>query len=70
MLIIDRFEGEYAVVEDTETEKTRDIKKSLINESAKEGDVLIFSGEKYFTDKKATDARRKEIRDFMRKIGL
>lgn len=60
MLIIDRFEGDYAVVEysgENETE-TMEIPRELVPDDAKEGAIL-----KLVVDKKSTQKRKKEIDD-------
>lgn len=63
--VIDRFEGDYAVVE-LEDGKMKDIKKSLIPDDAKEGDILIIN-EKGInkTDKEETHKRKEEINSLM-----
>lgn len=55
MLIIDRFEGEYALIE--MNRKIFHIPKSLLPKGAKEGDVIQIQ---VTIDKKATDDRKKE----------
>ena len=60
MLIIDRFEGDYAVVEysgENETE-TMEIPRELVPDDAKEGAIL-----KLVVDKNSTQKRKKEIDD-------
>ncbi|AOY76720.1 DUF3006 domain-containing protein [Clostridium formicaceticum] len=56
---IDRFEGEYAVVE-LENRRTIDMPKSLVPEGAKEGDVLEIR-----IDREETDSRKKRIEELM-----
>ena len=70
MLIIDRFEGNYAVVEDSESDTMKNIDKALIDKAAKEGDVLSFENGLYTVDINATAKRRKEILEMMKKINL
>jgi len=61
--IIDRFEGDYAVVEfDGQTE---DILKSQLPEDAKIGDTLVFDKNKITVDKNDTETRKEEIQDLM-----
>lgn len=67
MLIIDRFEGDYAVVEDGD--KMINIRREFIEEVAREGDVLALSDTFYMIDKAATDKRRAEIAELMKKIN-
>ena len=57
MIIIDRFEGEFAVCEADGVIK--DIPLSLIAQEAFEGDVLIFENGIYKTDRQATEQRKK-----------
>ncbi len=66
MLIIDRFEGDYAVVEDGDT--MLNIRRDFIEEGAGEGDVLAVMDTFYVVDKAATDKRRREISEMIRKI--
>jgi len=67
-MIIDRFEGEFAVVEDGE--KLLRISKTLFPETAKEGDVIIKDGETYRVDFEKTAERRQEVLAKLRKLGL
>lgn len=61
--VIDRYEGDYAVVEfDGETE---DILKSELPEEAKTGDTLIFEDGTVRVDTADTAKRKKEIEDLM-----
>lgn len=55
--VIDRFEGDYAVVE-FEDREMQDIKKILMPPEAKEGDVIVFIDGKYVIDKEETAKRR------------
>lgn len=70
MLIIDRFEGEFAVVEDTDTEKMIIIEKALIEQSASESDVIVLSEGIYRTDPEATKKRRAEVLALLKKMNL
>ena len=67
MLIIDRFEGDYAVVEDGD--KMINIRREFIEDGAREGDVLALLDTFYMVDKAATDKRRTEIAELMKKIN-
>lgn len=67
MFIIDRFEGDYAVVEDGD--KTVNIRREFIEDGAREGDVLALLDTFYMVDKAATDKRRAEIAELMKKIN-
>ncbi len=56
---IDRFEEDFAVLED-ERCKFVSIKKSVLPADAKEGDVLIKQGERYIISKGITDKLREK----------
>jgi hypothetical protein len=59
-IIIDRFEGDFAVVE--KGKKCLNIPRSLICADVKEGDVLIKSGSNFYrVDTAATAARRAQV---------
>ena len=62
--IIDRFEGEIAVVEIEGTEM-KDFPKSALPRDAKIGDVLIINGDEITISNENTKRLRKEINDLM-----
>ncbi|KNY26957.1 DUF3006 domain-containing protein [Pseudobacteroides cellulosolvens] len=59
-IIIDRFEGEYAVCE-TEDKKLINIDKDLVPFDAKEGDILNIDGDIITLDTETTIKRKKDI---------
>ncbi|MBW9146613.1 DUF3006 domain-containing protein [Clostridium sp. CM027] len=59
-IIIDRFEGLYAVCE-KEDRTMIDIKRITLPSQAKEGDVLIINNNTITIDINETEKRRKEI---------
>lgn len=61
MLIIDRFEGDFAVAEDSENGKMINIHKDFIEENAREGDVIALFETFYMIDHYETKKRREEI---------
>lgn len=61
--VIDRFEGEFAVVE-LYTKEIKNIERKVIPKGAKEGDVLNI-GEKITIDYEETEKRKKEIESMM-----
>ncbi|MBT2292646.1 DUF3006 domain-containing protein [Paenibacillus albidus] len=61
--IIDRFEGEYAVIEFDG--KTEDILKSELPAEIKTGDSLIFEDDKVIIDTEDTASRKDEIVNLM-----
>jgi len=66
MIIIDRFEGDFAVLETDsgmiETDRTK------IPENAAEGDVLIMENGVYIVDVKGTEMRRESIRNRFKRL--
>jgi len=61
--IIDRFEGEYAVIEFDG--RTEDILRSELPAEVKPGDTLIFEEDKIIIDNEATLSRKKKIETLM-----
>lgn len=67
-LVIDRFEGKYAICEDAE-QKYFAIETAELPPGAKEGSVLLISDEGTLSlDDAETDRRRKEIAEKQRRI--
>jgi len=64
--VIDRFEGEYAVL-DIEG-KLENIKKSEIPENAGEGDVLLKLAGRWIIDRGGTETLKKEVDDLAEEI--
>lgn len=64
--IIDRFEGELAVVEFGGV--MRDIPKNKLPKNSEVGDLLIFDGDSITIDKHGTDKLRIEIEDLMKEL--
>ena len=50
MIVIDRFEGNIAVCENRQTKEIINIERSKLPENVREGDVIIFSNNKYSID--------------------
>lgn len=64
--VIDRFEGELAVIEiDGETVN---FPKSALPAGAKAGDAVLVEGERISLDKRTTEKRRKEIEKLMEDV--
>ena len=57
--IVDRFEGEYAVCENTKTKEMCNIEIEKLPENIKEGNVIRFENGKYIKD----EIKEKEISD-------
>lgn len=67
MLIIDRFEGDYAVVEDGDT--MINIRREFIEDGAEEGDVLAVMDTFYMIDRAQTEKRRREAAEMLNRIA-
>lgn len=59
MIILERFEGNTAVIE--ENGKIITLPKEFIDKSVCQGDLLYKEGEIYYPDKQKTKARREKI---------
>jgi hypothetical protein len=64
LLIIDRFEGHFAVCEDDD-KNMHNIERSKLPLNAKEGDVLIVEGSNYVIDRRETEKRKLRIKKMM-----
>lgn len=64
MLIIDRFEGNYAILEDDN--KHYEIKKTELPDDCKEGDVITTKDGLYIIDVEQTNLRRQAIINLQR----
>lgn len=64
--IIDRFEGEHAVVEIEGAMKT--IKRIDIAGKSREGDVIVFANNKWIIDRPATEILAKEVKELADKL--
>lgn len=64
MLIIDRFEGDYAILEDNN--KHYEIKKTELPINCKEGDVITTKDGIYIIDVEQTNLRRQAIINLQR----
>lgn len=59
MIILDRFEGDYAVLETDDG--MQNVPKNTVAPGAKEGDVLVLQNGIYSTDETATKERRAKL---------
>ena len=66
MIVVDRFEGDFAVVEENKTIKN--IPKELLDKTITEGSVIVKKGDRYFLDDKETAARRKKIAELQNSL--
>lgn len=65
MYTLDRFEGNFAILENRSTKKMTDIPISNIPSNAKEGDILKLSNGSYVIDYEETSIVSDRIRDKM-----
>jgi hypothetical protein len=66
-VVIDRFEGDYAVCE-KENREMIDIKRDRIPKEAKESDVLDIQDDKIEIDVNETEKRKKEIEELTKDL--
>lgn len=59
--VVDRFEGEVAVLEDRITGKMKNVQKGKLPDDSKEGDIIKYINGKYFVDRNETEKVEKEI---------
>ncbi|MEA4890739.1 MAG: DUF3006 domain-containing protein [Clostridiaceae bacterium] len=67
-VILDRFEGEFAVCEVAGERRMIQILKSSCPAAAKEGDVLLIDQETVSIDTAETQARKERITDLMKSL--
>ena len=65
---VDRFEGEYAVLENRKTNETKNVKKDMLPENIKEGSILQYINGKYTYNEGLTREETKRIQDRMNKL--
>lgn len=68
MLIIDRFEGEYAVCEDGEEGQFKKLPKVLLPGGVREGDCLVSEDGVWKLDAAETLRRRKAAQELLDKL--
>ena len=66
MIILDRVEGDFAVI--YEDDALKNIPKELVDINAKEGTVLIKKENKYYLDEKNTAVRREKIAELQESL--
>lgn len=67
MLVIDRFEDSFAVVEEDDSRRFV-IERRFLPENAHEGDCIVEKNGSYEVDVEATQKRKEEILSIMRRI--
>lgn len=61
--VLDRFEEDFAVLENIDNTEIINIKKDLLSDDIKEGDVLENINDTWIFNKDKTEERRKKIDD-------
>lgn len=65
---IDRFEGDFAICENKETNEMININKSLLPSNCKEGDIIKLENGVYIIDKATTNAEQEEIKSIVNNL--
>ena len=65
---VDRFEGEYAVLENRKTNEIKHVKKDMLPENIKEGSILQYVSGKYTYNEELTKEETTRIQDRMNKL--
>ena len=65
---VDRFEGEYAVLENRKTNEIKNVKKDMLPENIKEGSILQYVNGKYTYNEELTKEEKNRIQDRMNKL--
>ena len=65
---VDRFEGEYAVLENRKTNEIKNVKKDMLPENIKEGSILQYVNGKYTYNEELTKEENNRIQDRMNKL--
>jgi len=68
MIIIERFEGNLAILEDNN--KSIEIERASLPKNAKEGDLIELKGGKYVINAEKTAERRRSVISRLKKMGL
>ena len=65
---VDRFEGEYAVLENRKTNELKQVKRDMLPTNIKEGSILQCVNGKYMYNEELTKEETNRIQDRMNKI--
>ena len=65
---VDRFEGEYAVLENRKTNELKQVKRDMLPTNIKEGSILQCVNGKYMYNEELTKEETKRIQDRMNKL--
>ncbi|NMA79037.1 MAG: DUF3006 domain-containing protein [Clostridiales bacterium] len=67
MLIIDRFEGDFAIIE-TDEDTFMQIPRKELPQNAREGDIIVKANDEYIIDHESTKKRRQKIIDMQNSL--
>ena len=65
---VDRFEGEYAILENRKTNEIKNVKRDMLPENIKEGSILQYVNGKYTYNEELTKEETNRIQDRMNKL--
>ncbi len=65
---VDRFEGEYVVLENRKTNEIKNVKRDMLPENIKEGSILQYVNGKYTYNEERTQEEVNRIQDKMNKL--
>ena len=65
---VDRFEGEYAILENRKTNEIKNVKRDMLPENIKEGSILQYVNGKYTYNEERTQEEVNRIQDKMNKL--
>lgn len=68
MFALDRFEGDYAILENLETKEKREVLCSLLPKNLHEGVLLNFVDDKYILEPSLEEKRRNDLRARLNKL--
>ena len=65
---VDRFEGEYAILENRKTNEIKHVKNDMLPENIKEGSILQYVNGKYTYNEELTKEETNRIQEKMNKL--
>ena len=65
---VDRFEGEYAVLENRKTNEIKNVKRDMLPENIKEGSILQYVNGQYTYNEELTKEETNRIQEKMNKL--
>lgn len=65
---IDRFEGDFAICENKQTNEMVNIEKSLLPNNSKEGDIIKLENGIYVLDVQSTNKEQEEVKNLVNNL--